>query len=106
MRLHDAHHAEDRFAGHQAVGVERKHQLVVAAPTLAEVAQVARLVARILRTAAIDDLVRIGERSFPSLHRLLLGGRDGGIARVAQNEVAELATIAGPIEALFDCLEA
>src|SRR5690606_21660815 len=67
---------------------------------------VTSLVARILRTATVDDLIRIGQRSFPSLHSLLLGGCDGGIVRVAQNEVAELATIAGPIEALFDCLEA
>ena len=33
MRLHHAHQAHDRSPDHQAVGVERQHELVVARPS-------------------------------------------------------------------------
>ena len=71
MRLHDAHEAQDRLARHQAVGVERQHQVVVRAPALAEIAQVAGLEAGVVGAAAIDDALRLGDVAPP--------GGDGGL---------------------------
>ena len=41
--LHDAHQPQHRVGGHDAVGVEHDRELVVLAPALAEVADVAGL---------------------------------------------------------------
>ncbi len=62
--LHHAHETHDLAALHQAVGIERQHQGIIGAPTLAEVAHVASLVALVVRAPAIDDAVaiRIGAR--------------------------------------------
>ena len=44
--LHDANQTQHRAGGHQTVGVERDREIVVAAPALAEIADVARLDSR------------------------------------------------------------
>ena len=41
--------------GHEAVGIERDGEFVAAAPVLAEIADVAGLVARVDRTAPVGD---------------------------------------------------
>ena len=51
--LHDAHQAQDRRRGHEAVGVERDGEFVLAAPALAEVPEVAGLEAGVVGAAAI-----------------------------------------------------
>ena len=58
MRLHHAHELDDGGAGHDAVGVERQHQFVVAAPAVAEIAHVAGLVAGVVGAAAIGQARR------------------------------------------------
>ncbi len=77
MRLHDPHEAQDRRPRHQAVGVERQHQLGVAAG--AELLQVAGLVAGIVAAPAILDPLRLraGQPGAPGRDPLLLGPDDG-----------------------------
>ena len=47
--LHDAHEAQHRFGGHEAVGVQRDREFVCVAPALAEIADIAGLEAGIHR---------------------------------------------------------
>src|SRR5215212_11955598 len=87
--LHHSRETDDRSAGHQAVRIERQYQVVILAPALAKVAQIAGLVADVGLPSAIDDALGILDRPAPSLDRGFLIGRDIGIGRVAQDEVAE-----------------
>ncbi len=104
--LHHAHQAHDLVAGHQAVGVERQHQRVVAAPARAEVAHVAGLVAGVVGAAPVGDAVAVGIGRLPGLHGLFLGSRGLGVVGIAQHEVAERRTLARRIHARLDGAEA
>ena len=53
--LHDADETENRVGRHEAVGVERHREIVVATPALAEVTDVAGLVAGVDRAAPVGD---------------------------------------------------
>ena len=106
MRLHHAGEAHDRCARHQAVGVERQHQLVAAAPPLTEVADVAGLVAGVDGAAAIDDTARLADLGGPRLGGCVLGGGDRWIIGVAQDEIVELAAFAGRVDARLDRAQA
>ena len=53
--LHPVRHAEHRLAVHEAVGVEDQHVVVVAAPALAEVLDVAGFAAGVLLAPTIED---------------------------------------------------
>jgi hypothetical protein len=53
--LHDAHHAGEQSAGHEAVRVEHDHVAVALAPAAAEVADVAALAVDLLAAAAVKD---------------------------------------------------
>ena len=55
VRLDDAHHPHDRGCGHEAVGVERDGEFVLAAPALAEVPEVSGLEAGVDGAAAVGD---------------------------------------------------
>src|ERR1019366_10381990 len=56
--LSDSGQPQDRLAVHQAVGVERNHEFVRVAPTLAEVADIAGLVAAIVGAATVMEAPR------------------------------------------------
>src|SRR5690606_16731361 len=53
--LHQAHQAAQAFAAHDAVGIEHDHVLVIAAPTTAEVVEVAALALYPTPAATVED---------------------------------------------------
>ena len=82
--LHDAHHAQNCRRRHEAVGVERHAQLMVAAEPQAEVADIAGL------EAGIDIAAAVGHRD-PAVPRrrelaesFFFGDRDFGIVGIAE----------------------
>src|SRR5262249_15067272 len=83
--LHDAHELEHEVDGHHAVGVEHDCEVVVLAPALAEVADIASLEPGILRATTV------GQRDLPAPRRRqcrkarVLGGGHVGLAGVAQH---------------------
>ena len=83
VALHDAGHAQDRLARHQAVGIERQEQVVALAPAPQEVADVAGLPGVVAGAAAIDG---VSEPRAPALHRRVLGGGDLGLGGVGEDE--------------------
>ena len=66
-----------------------QHQFVVAAPALAEIADVAGLEAGVVGAAAIGDAVAVAFGGLPVRDALLLGGANGRIIGVGQDEIAE-----------------
>ena len=78
------HHAQDRRGSHEAVGVERHHQVVTVAPALKEIADVAGLEAGVGLAPAVGD----GEAARPFRRRspnALLCRRNIRPAGVAQH---------------------
>ena len=78
--LHDAHETQHGIGGHQAVGVQRQGEVMLLAPAVAEVADVAGLEAGIHFAAAI------GERNAaaPGVRQLReMPALDGGMRKVA-----------------------
>ncbi len=55
--LHGAHHFQQAVTGHNTVGIEHNHLLVVGAPALAELGEVAHFAANIFFAAAIKHLL-------------------------------------------------
>ena len=53
--LHDANQTQNGVGGHETVGVERHREIVFAAPALAEITDVAGLVAGVDRAAPVGD---------------------------------------------------
>ena len=82
--LHDAHEAQHRFGRHETVGVQRDREFVVAAPSVAEIADIAGLEARIDRAAPVGDRDPAAALGGERAETGLLGGDDLGIAGVAQ----------------------
>ncbi len=87
VRLHRAHQPRHRRAGHQAVGVQHDHEVVLGAPATDELGDVARLAPAILRPATVVHLRPAGRtlRQQPPV-RLLLRRRARGGPRVAEHE--------------------
>ena len=107
MRLADANETHERFAVHQAVGVEWHHEVVGSAPALAEIADVAGLVARVLGAAAIIQPRRIATGgSPPACDRRLLCRRDRRLIGVAQHKPVETPLFARRREARLHGLHA
>ena len=93
--LADAHHADDRVAGHQAVGVEGDHEVVVAALIFNELGHVAGLEAVVACTPAVVQ--PFGARSgadLPAGEFFFLATGDLGVSGVAEQEIVELRPIA------------
>ncbi len=100
--LADSHHPQDRRAVHQTVGVERDHEIIGRAETLAKITDVSGLVAVIARPASVMQLGRVvALRISPGLEGRLLLRRDRGVARVAEHEPIERTAFAGRLDALL-----
>ena len=102
MGLHHAHEADDRRSGHDAVGVERQHQLELAAPFVAEVADVTGLVAGVVGAAAVGDAVAVGILRLPGGDGLGFLVAERIVVGVRQHEIAEGRALARGIDAGLD----
>src|SRR5690606_20997254 len=97
--LHDAHEAYDRLARHQAVGVERDHDIVVRAPAIEEVAHIAGLEAGIRFAPAIEEAVFVAEFFLPGPELGTLVADNVVTGAVAQNKIVKAVAISGRIDA-------
>ena len=87
--LHDPHQAQHRRGGHQAVGIEHDHMVVVAVGPLGELAQIACLEAGIRRPAPVVKESGAGMAKLERGEFALLGRGDLGLAAVAQQMKGE-----------------
>ena len=95
VSLHQPNQPHDRFAGHQAVGVQDDHVLEPVAPGGTEILDIADLLARVVGAAAIVKTVRpVGDRLPRGEAAFLLGG-DFGFGRVRQKEDFKRRLLAG-----------
>jgi hypothetical protein len=101
MGLHHVDHAHDGLAAHEAVGVQRQHQVERAPVRAAEVAQVARLEPRVVLAAPVDDAAGILNIGLPRGDRRLLRRGDIGLGGVAEDEVSETIALARGVETLL-----
>ena len=106
MGLPDAHHLQDRLAGHEAVRVEGDHEFVILPPAQAEIAQVARLETLVAGAAAIEKAGRVGTRPCaPGGEGGLLLRAHGVLVGVAEHIIAEQRALAGGVDAGFHGLQ-
>ncbi len=78
VALHQAHEAQDGVARHQRVGIEHDHMVEAMAPALAEIADIAALLADIVMTAAVMQPDRTRVAFAPGLeacHLFFVDGR-------------------------------
>jgi hypothetical protein len=88
--LHDADQAQDGLGAHEAVGVEHHHMVEFAAPLLAELADVAGLVAGVDHAPAIGDRETAVENPREFRREDFLRGTDLRLEAVAQDEAVQL----------------
>ena len=98
--LHRRSQAHDRFARHQAVGVEDDHMRVMAAPMGDEVGDVAGLAAQVLPPPSVIK-ARMRQARPHGHERALLRDPDIGVGRVGEQEEVERLNLPGA----FDVLE-
>ncbi len=96
--LHQPHQAAHGGTGHQAVGVEHDHEVVLVAVGGAELADIAGLAPGILLAAAIADRRQAGpapsRQTWMPAKFALLGRGDLRVAGVAEDEEVEVAPVA------------
>ena len=105
VALHELDQADDRLAGHQAVGVEHDHVAVAPAPAPAEVGDVAALALQAHLAAAIEDAAEAPHGATPVEPRFLLLHRRARVGRVAEHEEVEAVERAGALERAMDRAE-
>ena len=84
-----AGHLDQRGPGHQAVGVERHHEVVVVAPPLHEFGDVARLARAVLGPVPVVDVLAGRQGVVQFRPGPLLGQPDGRVRAVRQQEEVE-----------------
>ena len=62
-RLHTAHQSEQGGTGHEAVGIQHHHEIVVSTPSLAEVSDIPHLSTLVGLTAPVDTATKPGNGS-------------------------------------------
>ncbi len=100
MRLHQPHQLDDFGARHQAVGIERQHEVVGLAPPLQKIAHIAGLIAVISLAAAIGGAAPVGKFGLPGVEQPFLLTRNLGDVGVAQDEEVKMLVLARPLQAL------
>ena len=103
--LHGGGQAHDAVAGHQAVGVEHEHVLVVTAPAFHEIRDVAGLAMMVFSPAAVVEPRARTEPLAQGQEGALF--RDPGIriGRVRENEIIEMVAEARRFDRFVDRLE-
>ncbi len=105
IRLHDANETENGVGSHETVGVERYREIMFAAPALAELTDVAGLVASVDRTAPIGDRDPVSPARGERGEARLLVACDLRVAGVAEHVEIETLAAAGDVEARQHRLE-
>src|SRR3569833_590588 len=85
IRLHDSNQAENGIGGHEAVGVERHREIMLAAPAVAKLPNIAGLVACVNDASSVRDRHPIGPPRAQGSETSLLAAYDARIAAVAKN---------------------
>ena len=85
LDLHDAHELEHEVDGHHAVGIEQHREVVVLAPALAEIADIAGLEADIVGAPPVGQRDPSAPECRQRRKARILGGGDGALAGVAQH---------------------
>ena len=96
--LDHAHHSHDRGGRHEAVGVERDGEFVLAAPALAEVPEIAGLEAGVDGAAAVGDRHAAAPLRGERGEAAILQRRDVVLAGVAQDVEVERARGSGGVD--------
>ena len=102
MFFHGRDKANDGVAGHQAVGVQDQHALIVGAEPPDPFLDIAGFARGVFGAMAIEKSGRACD-VLPELEEtLFLGDPDRGIGRVAQNKPVEICAVSGFLDRFID----
>ena len=103
--LHDADHPADGVAIHHTVSIQRQQKGIVMPPAIAEIGNIASLVAVVLDAAAIDQAFGPLGHALPCRKQRFLAGDDGRLVAVAQHKKREARPLAGCIQTFLDHMQ-